>query len=349
MSPPQERKGLRACLGRSRIALISSKGVTVPSVFFSYSHADEGLRNQLEKQLAMLKRQRVIETWHDRRIGAGDNIDHAIDEHINNDEIILLLISPDFIASNYCYEIELSRAMERHAAGEAIVIPVILRACDWHHAPFGKLNATPRDGKPITQWPDTDEAFLQVAKAVRGAAEGLSKRKGAPAAQPGTSAPPVVPPAVDSLGPRSSNLRLEKSFTQRDRDQFQTEAFDLIARFFENSLAELGDRNPGIQGSFRRVDANRFFATIYQNGKDVARCTIYIGGGAFGGGINYIQGHVSDSNSMNESLSVQSDDQAMYLRPMGVAFMGGERDPKLSLEGGAEFFWDMLIRPLQQG
>lgn len=324
----------------------------MPSVFFSYSHADEGLRDQLEKQLAMLKRQGVIETWHDRRVGAGENIDLAIDAHMNNDEIILLLVSPDFIASDYCYEIEMKRAMERHEAGEAVVIPVILRACDWHHAPFGKLNATPRDGKPITQWPDIDEAFLQVAKAVRVAIEGLPAKGGNHLPRATAMTAPALESAAavtDSSSPRSSNLRLAKSFTQKDKDQFQVEAFDFIARFFENSLAELGQRNAGVEGAFRRVDANRFFATIYKHGKDVARCTIYIGGGAFGGGINYMQGHSSDSNSLNESLSVQSDDQALYLRPMGMAFMGGERDPKLSLEGGAEFFWDMLIHPLQQG
>lgn len=102
-------------------------GATIlPNVFFSYCHADEALRDQLEKQLSMLKRQGVIETWHDRRIGAGQEIDAAIDDHINSDEIILLLVSPDFIASDYCYNIEMTRAMERHGAGEAIVIPVIL-------------------------------------------------------------------------------------------------------------------------------------------------------------------------------------------------------------------------------
>lgn len=321
----------------------------MPSLFFSYSHADEALRDQLEKQLAMLKRQGVIETWHDRRIGAGENIDHAIDEHINHDEIILLLVSPDFIASDYCYEIEMTRAMERHAAGEAIVIPVILRACDWQQAPFGKLNATPRDGKPITQWPDTDEAFLQVAKAVRGAVERLSKTTGAPAPRPRAMAPLPALAAADVSTPRSSNLRLAKSFTQRDKDQFQSETFDFIARFFENSLLELAQRNPGVEGVFRRVDANRFFATIYSNGKDVARCTIFMGGGVFGHGINYVQGHASDSNALNESMSVEADDQTMYLRPTGMAHLGGERDPKLSQEGGAEYFWDILIRPLQHG
>lgn len=78
----------------------------MPNVFFSYCHADEALRDQLEKQLAMLRRQGVINTWHDRRINAGREIDAAIDEHINSDEIILLLVSPDFIASDYCYNVE---------------------------------------------------------------------------------------------------------------------------------------------------------------------------------------------------------------------------------------------------
>ncbi len=142
----------------------------------------------------MLKRQGVIDTWHDRRIGAGQEIDAAIDNHINSDEIILLLVSPDFIASDYCYNIEMARAMERHAAKEAIVIPVILRACDWHHAPFGKLLATPEDGKPVTLWPDRDVAFLQVAQAVRKAAERCRKDVPIPAPQIARSAPTIPLP-----------------------------------------------------------------------------------------------------------------------------------------------------------
>lgn len=126
----------------------------MPTLFFSYSHADEALRDQLEKQLAMLKRQGAIETWHDRRIGAGSDFGSEIDDHVNKDDIILLLVSSDFLASDYCYDREMLRAMERHKAGEAVVIPVILRACDWHNAPFGKLNAVPRDGRPVTLWPD---------------------------------------------------------------------------------------------------------------------------------------------------------------------------------------------------
>lgn len=323
----------------------------MPSVFFSYSHADEGLRDQLEKQLAMLKRQGVIDTWHDRRIGPGQDIGAAIDQHVSSDEIILLLVSADFIASDYCYDVEMTRAMERHQAGEAIVIPVILRACDWHHAPFGKLNASPRDGKPITQWPDIDEAFLQVAKAVRKAAEevgGSTGKVAKPAPRPAAPAPTRAALPARPVDLRSSNLRLAKTFTQRDKDQFQLETFEFIARYIENSLSELSARNPGFEGVFRQVDSTRFFATIYRDGKDVARATVYMGGEAFSRGINYVQGETTASNTMNESLRVEADDQSMYLLSMGMASLGFERDKKLSQEGAAELYWSILISPLQQ-
>jgi len=318
----------------------------MPSVFFSYSHADEALRDQLEKQLAILKRQGVIDTWHDRRIGAGQDIDNAIDEHINRDEIILLLVSADFLASDYCYNEEMTRAMERNSLGEAIVIPVILRACDWQNAPFGRLNATPPDGKPVTQWVDIDEAFLQVVKAVRGAADRLKANARGSSTQSSATVPISAPTSLN-IGPRSSNLRLAKTFTQRDKDQFQLDTFEYIARFFENSLAELGARNPGFDGVFRRVDANRFFATIYQGGKDMARATVYLGGQAFGRGINYVQGETTSSSTINESLRVQADDQTLYLTTMGMASFGHNRDQKLSQEGAAEFYWGMLISGLQ--
>ena len=325
----------------------------MPRVFFSYCHADEALRDQLEKQLSALKRQGVIETWHDRRIGAGENIHQAIDGHINQDEIILLLVSSDFIASDYCYDIEMTRALERHAAGEAIVIPIILRPCEWHGTPFGTLNATPPDGKAITQWPNIDEAFLHVAKAVRQAAERWHQvhpaLSTATAQSKGGRAPSVAPVSVDTSSTdhviRSSNLRLAKQFTQRDKDQFLVDSFEYITRFFENSLQELAQRNPGYEGNFRRLDANRFTATLYRNGDAVARTTIYMGG-HFGNGIFYTQGESASTSSYNESLTVSQDDQMLYLKSLGMATF--RVDSVLSQEGGAELFWGMFIEPVQQ-
>ncbi len=146
-------------------------------VFYSYSHSDRGLRDRLETQLALLKREGLLSSWHGRKIGAGEEWAGQIDAHLNTAQIILLLISADFLASDYCYDIEMKRAMERHSKGEAQVIPVILRPCDWNNAPFGKLQALPTDGKAVTSrgWHNLDEAFFDVVKGIRKAIEDLSK------------------------------------------------------------------------------------------------------------------------------------------------------------------------------
>lgn len=140
-------------------------------VFYSYAHEDEKLRDELNKHLSNLKRQKFITAWYDRDISAGKEWKGKIDEHLNSAHIILLLVSSDFLASDYCYDVELTRAMERQEAGEARVIPIILRACDWTSAPFGKLQALPKDAKPVKQWEDQDEAFLDVAQGIRNAVE----------------------------------------------------------------------------------------------------------------------------------------------------------------------------------
>jgi tetratricopeptide (TPR) repeat protein len=141
-------------------------------VFYSYSHEDEELRDKLEKHLALLRRSGVIQSWHDRSIGAGSEWKGQINEHLDAADIILLLISSSFLASNYCYDKELKRAMERYEAGEARVIPVILRPCDnWINASFGELQALPKGGRAITSWPNIDEAFTDVAEGIRLVAE----------------------------------------------------------------------------------------------------------------------------------------------------------------------------------
>jgi hypothetical protein len=155
------------------------------TLFFSYSHKDELLRDELEVHLAMLKREGAIQAWHDRKIPAGDEIDRTINERINIADIILLLVSPDFLASPYCYDVELERALARHEAGEARVIPVILRPCDWHNTPFAKLLAAPQDGRPITRWADRDESFLDVVRQIRVAISQTSRpQKAASPAKP---------------------------------------------------------------------------------------------------------------------------------------------------------------------
>lgn len=314
-------------------------------VFISYSHKDEELRDQLEVQLAMLKRQGLVDVWHDRRLLPGDHLDWTVDEELNRADIILLLVSPDFIASDYCYKIEKARALERHREGTSRLISVILRPCDWMHTDLREFLVTPRDGKPITRWPDRDEAFLNVAQSIRRAIEEIGQVD-APRQGHGFIERRMDEASAEPL-PRSSNLRLRKEFTKADEDRFLLNAFEYLDLFFQGSLAELQGRNIGIETLHRRIDGNCFTAVIYQNGQKEAACTIRLGG-MFGDGIAYSYGDNAAANSYNEHLSVDKDDQKLFLRAMGMPQFGmSDRHKALSQEGAAEYYWSLLIRPLQ--
>ncbi|BAZ38266.1 TIR protein [Calothrix sp. NIES-4101] len=142
-------------------------------IFYSYAREDEKMRNDLEKHLSLLQRQGIITGWHDRKILPGKEWSNEIDIHFNTAKVILLLVSPDFIASNYCWDIEVEKAMQRHDAKEARVIPIILRPTDWKSAPFARLQALPKDGKAVTKWGNRDEAFANVAQGIRAAVQDM--------------------------------------------------------------------------------------------------------------------------------------------------------------------------------
>ncbi len=156
-------------------------------LFLSYSHKDENLRASLGDHLAALQREGVISLWHDRRITAGEEWAGAIDVNLEEADIILCLVSAAFLASPYCSDIELKRALERHASGEARVIPVILRPADWTGTALGGLQALPPNGKPVTNWSNRDEAFLSIVRGIREVASQLLAR---PAPTP---TPPPLP------------------------------------------------------------------------------------------------------------------------------------------------------------
>lgn len=138
-----------------------------PRLFYSYAHEDESLRDELAKHLKLLERQGVLASWHDRSIEAGTDWDQTIAQQLLDADIILLLVSVDFLASDYIWSQELKVALERHENGEARVIPIILRPTDWTTAPFSHLQALPRDARPVTDWPDRDAAFTSIARALR--------------------------------------------------------------------------------------------------------------------------------------------------------------------------------------
>jgi len=150
-------------------------------LFYSYSHQDEILRDKLETNLKLLQRQNVISGWHDRKIGIGKEWENSIDENLKTSDIILLLVSADFLASDYCFDTEVKIAMEQHKEGKAVVIPISLRPCDTGEADskvdFMRLQGLPKDFKPVTKWDDQDEAFTEIAKGIRKVAENIAAKK----------------------------------------------------------------------------------------------------------------------------------------------------------------------------
>jgi len=125
------------------------------------------LRDELEKHLAALERSGQVITWHDRKILPGTEWKNEISNQLDTSDIILLLVSPNFIQSDYCYSIEMQRALERHRGGAVHVIPIILRPCDWKAMPIHALQALPESGRPISHWRNRDDAFQNVVKGIR--------------------------------------------------------------------------------------------------------------------------------------------------------------------------------------
>lgn len=181
-------------------------------LFYSYAHEDEALRDELDKHLKIMERRGVIRSWHDRRIVPGAGWEGEIDSNLSAADLILLLISADFVNSDYIWSKELAGALQRHARGEASVVPVMLRAVDIEEAPFAQLQGLPSDLRPVTSWPNRDEAWTDVAKGIRRTVAAILARRPAASPPPSTPAAPTRATATfaeafgvgDASGPRSS-------------------------------------------------------------------------------------------------------------------------------------------------
>src|SRR6266581_8391436 len=143
-------------------------------VFISYSHKDQTFREELGIHMSNLKRQNIISSWYDGNIAPGSEWEPEIMHHLTTAQIILLLISADFIHSDFCYSIEMKQAINRHNAGEARVIPILLRPTDWQDTSFDKLQMLPTGAKAVTKWRRRDDAFADIVKGIRASINDLT-------------------------------------------------------------------------------------------------------------------------------------------------------------------------------
>lgn len=172
-----ERPGRLADIERVRALFEAPVPVQTPvpvppktpiNVFISYAQEDEAYRKTLDKSLSLLKRKGLISVWFDRQIQVGQAWKGEVDRQLEAANLILLLVSSDFLASDYCWDVEVQRAMERHREGSAKVVPIFIRACDWTDAPFAELKGVPDPKVPIAEAPSQDVAWTQVVEAIRG-------------------------------------------------------------------------------------------------------------------------------------------------------------------------------------
>lgn len=322
-------------------------------LFISYSHKDDALRAELDKHLALLRREGAIELWSDHRILPGSEFDQEISQALETAEIILLLVSADFLASDYCFGIEMRRALERHNSGDAVVVPVILRACDWQNSPFKHLNALPSGGREIAKWASPDDAFLNVVQGLRkllaarpARANVLAGPAGRTAAARKAGDPSEVRP-MRADASRSSNLALPTDFSDEAKHEFAEETFAYVKDYFRGSFEELQRRNPGYSGKLREKNAMAFTAVVFKNGKRVGGCYVRLGGMLSPNGIAYSGNENSSDNAYNEILDIQTGTHSLLWRPQMGAFTGRDPAKGLSQEGAAEHLWSLLITPLQ--
>jgi len=146
-------------------------------IFYCYAHEDRDLRDRIDKHRGVLKRSGQVVVWYDREIQAGMEWEREIERRLNTAHIILLLVSADFVHADYCYGKEMQRALEMHEKGKVRVLPILLRPVDWQDAPFAKLQLLPTGAKPITTWPDPEEALEDVARQIRAVVTALRTRQ----------------------------------------------------------------------------------------------------------------------------------------------------------------------------
>lgn len=303
--------------------------------FISYSHQDAGALNRLHVHLANLQREGRIETWYDRDILAGNVLDDEISQALEATDLFLLMVSPDFIASSYCVEREMQRALERHDAGEARVVPIIVEPCDWAAMPqLRRLKAVPKDGEPISEWANVNTAYLDVVQEIRRIVDAGGTGAPEPANYKSTPAAPqqVVP-----------RYRVQRDFDEIDSSEYRDMAFATIKDYFRRAIGEI-DAVEGLRGRFVDRGTSSFGSTVVNRGRQhgTAHITVHCRNAEFGlGDIYYSFNENAGENVANGGFNVSSDEYEQFL--VVIMAMFGDVPDRLNPEQAAEYLWSQFI------
>ena len=294
------------------------------NIFISYCHTDDKYLNQLHKHLTLLKRDGTIDIWTDSLIKAGDKIGSTISNALEKSSIFIALLSPDYLNSDYCYEIEFKKAIELHEAGKMRILPIILEPCDWLNSPFKEFMALPKDGNPIAEWLNQNNAFLDITTKIREVLD------------------------FDNIGinkniSQKRSLKIKKNFDTIDKSNYADKAFDHIKNYFKESCTEINGIN-NIKTKFEDMDKAAFTCTVVNYPKE-AHITVHNNKSERGflGDITYNNQRYGNSNSSSGSVSIENDDYDLYLEMNNFGFGINHNDKKLTHEQVAEKMWEDFL------
>lgn len=305
--------------------------------FISYSHKDEHYLERLKIHLAQMKRDGLIQEWTDEEIHAGSSLDKVISDALSSSELFLAILSPDYIASNYCYNTEFETAQKMQDDGKLTIVPIIVEPCDWKKTPFGNFKALPKDGKAVSEWTNANNAFLNVIDELRRLIT-FSKT------------PKSIPNSLgsESFEKISRNYKVKKSFSQVDQFNFKESSFEEIKKYFQSSISEL-DAVENLQARFTN-EGKGFFTCLISNraNNQNSFLTIQIGneGQYHFGDLNYSFTEHLNTNSiqMGKIFKIENDDyEQFWIRNSPVFGYANQPDLQVSAQQVAEEIWNDFI------
>jgi hypothetical protein len=305
-------------------------------VFISYSHRDEKALDSLHKHLIMLRRDGLIETWYDREILAGGDIDGEVQVNLADSDLFLAIVSPDFLASDYCYKREMEVAIKRHNEGTLRVVPIILEPCDWQSSPLKHQKAVPKNGQPISLWPNENSAYLDVAKELRRLVQHTASPSRAAAENTATSPAPASKT-------RSGKYRIKREFDAIDRDEFREKAFSTLRDFFRRSVEDLNQLGGSVRARFEDMGDSSFSCTVLNKAiqRGEAHITIHGNPSSFGRDIIFSRNARAPDNTANGFIRIEANEYELVLR---IDHFSGHQDKKnISAEETAKVLWDDFI------
>jgi len=306
----------------------------VATAFLSYSHADEKALERLHKHLAVLKRDGTLPTWSDHAIVAGDKIDSVIIDQLERSHVFLALVSPDYLASQYCYEKEFARALELASMGRMRIVPVILEPCDWLSSPFKDFAALPKDGQPISSFINPNNAYLNVVTGLRRIIESTGQETGIP---------------IDGihLPGQSRRPRIKQDFDSIQRTEYADRAFATIREYFRASCAELAQVGDDLRARFEEMSGTAFTCTVVNRAKrqgGEAHITVQNRKSRISGfgDISYANQRYAEDIA-NGSIRVNCDDYQLFLSMDNYATSSGRDSGKTTPEQAAEALWSEFV------